>query len=87
MSTVTKIECIACTPQAGDLNGIRRPIAGGVTSEEIFNLVQHVVTVHTKGDHHGGLQADNDPAPPSSVNRTAAGAASIPVPRLAPVED
>lgn len=47
MSTVTKADCVLCNPQAGDLNGIRRPIAGGVTSEEIFVLVNHIIKTHT----------------------------------------
>lgn len=58
MSQVTKIDCVFCTPSAGDLHGIRRPIAGGITSEELGKLIIHVIEQHTKGDHHGGLQAD-----------------------------
>lgn len=58
MSTVTRIDCVYCTPSAGDLHGIRRPIAGGITSEELAKLIIHIVEQHTKGDHHGGLQAD-----------------------------
>jgi hypothetical protein len=47
MSQVTKIDCVFCTPSAGDLHGIRRPIAGGITSEELGKLVQHIIAGHT----------------------------------------
>ena len=45
MSDVPKIACTICDPSAGDIQRIRRPIT--VTSQEIVNLVQHILSAHT----------------------------------------
>lgn len=45
MSTVTKLDCVICNPEQGDVKGIRRPVT--VTSQELSTLILHVITEHT----------------------------------------